>query len=322
MRRHFLASLCGCALGVATPLRAETHGAFPSRPLRLLVPLPAGGPSDFIARAVAEQMGSLLGQRVVVENKPGADGLIAAREVAAAAADGYTVLYSPGSMLASSLLSRGPGLDWSRDLAPLGRVARVNFALAVHPDVPAATVADLVAHAKQRPGTLNVATSTPSEVMAMARFMRATGTQFTRVPYKGGTQALPDLLAGRVQVMFGPVALLLPHMRAGTVRILAQLTPQRSSGLPSVPTMSEAGLPEVTVPTWQALYAPAALAPDIKARLAAAVSSAMQDPNLKTELEKRVLSVDTAGPGELAEQIAREMREWQQLAQDFKLAAE
>ena len=198
-----LAALRGAALSLV-PAQTATPASFPTKPLRMLVPVPAGGPSDFIARQVAQQLGTSLGQVVTVENKPGANGLVAAREALAAPADGHTLLYAPGSMIATPLFTKGSGLDWPQDLAPLGKVGRIPFALAVHPGVPAQTVAELVRQARQQPGTLNVATSTPSEVLAASQFMKAAGIQLTRVPYKGGTQALPDLQAGRVQLMFGP----------------------------------------------------------------------------------------------------------------------
>lgn len=184
---------------------------------------------------MAQQLSTSLGQPVTVENKPGASGLVAAREALSAPADGYTLLYAPGSMIATPLLAKGSGLDWSQDLAPLGKVGRVPFALAVHTGVAAPNGSDLVRQARQQPGVFNVATSTPSEVLAAAQFMKAADIQFTRVPYKGGAQALPDLLAGRVQIMFGPLSLLQPQAKAGALRILATLTPSGMSLCPMCP---------------------------------------------------------------------------------------
>lgn len=323
--RHLLiciASLAALAAPHAAP--AETAGAagFPLKPLRMLVPVPAGGPSDFIARQVAQQLSTSLGQAVMVENKPGANGLVAAREALAAPADGYTLLYAPGSMIAMPLLAKGSGLDWSQDLLPLGKVGRVPFALAVHPGVAAQTVADLVKQAAQQPDMLNVATSTPSEVLAASQFMKAAGIQLTRVPYKGGTQALPDLLAGRVQVMFGPLSLLQPQAKSGALRILATLAPERNPALPDVPTMAEAGMGGVDVPTWQGLYTTAKVPAAIRARLAADIATAAARPEMRAEFERRMLAVESASPQELATTIKRELAVWTALVDEYKLTAD
>jgi tripartite-type tricarboxylate transporter receptor subunit TctC len=323
--RHLIRSLAATAAltcSVAVMAQTADTASFPTRPLRMLVPVPAGGPSDFIARQVAQQLSLSLGQVVTVENKPGANGLLAAREALSAPADGHTLLYAPGSMIASPLLSKGSALDWAHDLAPLGKVGRVPFALAVHPGVPAHTVADLVKQALQQPGALNVATSTPSEVLAAAQFMKAAGIQVTRVPYKGGTQALPDLLAGRVQLMFGPLSLLQPQAKSGALRILATLTPQRNASLPEVPTMAEAGLPGVEVPTWQGVYTAATVPQAIRARLATDIAAALTRPELRAEFDRRMLAVEGASPQELAATISRELAVWAAVVGEYGLTAD
>jgi len=319
-----LAAVAALALHAAAPAQpaAAANTAFPSKALRLLVPVPPGGPSDFIARQIAQQLGMALGQAVTVENKPGANGLLAAREAAAALADGHTLLYAPGSMIASPLLSKGSGFDWTQELAPLAKVGRVPFALAVHPGVPVATVAELVRHARQQPGALNVATSTPSEVLAAAQFMKAAGVSLTRVPYRGGTQALPDLLAGRVQLMFGPLSLLQPQAKSGALRLLATLTPERSAALPELPTMNEAGLPGVEVPTWQGVYAAAKVPPAIRARLATELTAAVSKPELRAEFERRLLAVEQATPQDLAATITRDLAVWAAVIDEHKLTAD
>ncbi|MBX3605575.1 MAG: tripartite tricarboxylate transporter substrate binding protein [Piscinibacter sp.] len=323
--RHLILSLALAAFAacpVAVTAQGAAEASFPVRPLRLLVPVPAGGPSDFIARQVAQHLSTSLGQPVVVENKPGANGLVAAREALAAPADGHTMLYAPGSMIATPLLARGSGLDWSQDLAPLGKVGRVPFALAVHPGVPVQRVAELVDQARQQPGALNVATSTPSEVLAAAQFMKAAGVQLTRVPYKGGTQALPDLLAGRVQLMFGPLSLLQPQAKAGALRILATLAPQRHAALPEVPTMAEAGLPGVDVPTWQGVYTSAKVPPALRARLATDIAAAVARPEMRAELDRRMLAAEGATPQDLAATITQDLAAWAAVVDEYKLSAD
>ncbi|MEO8524411.1 MAG: tripartite tricarboxylate transporter substrate binding protein [Caldimonas sp.] len=321
-RRLALNALAAAALASAAVSPTHAQGDFRSRAIRLVVPLAAGGPTDFLARAVAQEMARTLGQPVIVENKPGADGLIAAREVIAAPADGHTLLFAIGSMLAAPLQSRTPPFDWRADLAPLGRVARVPFALAVHPSVPAHTVQELVDHARTHPDQLNFATSTLSELMAAAQFMRAADIRMTRVPYKGGAQSMPDLLAGRVQVWFGPVSLIGPQVQAGSLRALATLLPQRSAALPGVPTLAEAGYAAVQVPTWQALFAPAKTPVPVLERLAAAVATATTRPELRTEIEKRAIYVDAASAAELGRTVAAEQGAWIRLIADYHLGSE
>lgn len=324
MRRLMLsiAALAALALPVAVVAQTANAASFPSKPLRMLVPVPAGGPSDFIARQVAQKLSTSLGQPVTVENKPGANGLVAAREALSAPPDGYTLLYAPGSMIATPLLAKGSGLDWSEDLAPLGKVGRVPFALAVHPGVGAQTVAELVKQARQQPVVFNVATSTPSEVLAAAQFMKTAGIQVTRVPYKGGAQAMPDFLAGRVQIMFGPLSLLQPQAKSGALRILATLTPERHVALPEVPTMAEAGLPGVEVPTWQGLYVSAKVPQALRARLATEIAAAVARPEMRAEFDRRMLVIEGASAPELAMTMTRELAVWAAVVDEYKLTAD
>ncbi|NCT85349.1 MAG: tripartite tricarboxylate transporter substrate binding protein [Comamonadaceae bacterium] len=323
--RHLMscvAALAALAAPVTSSAQAAAAAAFPTKPLRMLVPVPAGGPSDFIARQVAQQLSASLGQAVTVENKPGANGLLAAREAMAAPADGHTLLYAPGSMIATPLLVKASGLDWSRDFAPLGKVGRVPFALAIYPGVPASTLAEFVKQAHQQPHIFNVATSTPSEVLAAAQFMQAAGVQLTRVPYRGGTQALPDLLTGRVQVMFGPLSMLQAQAKSGALRVLAVLDPERSAALPDVPTMAEVGMGAVSVPTWQGVYTVAKVPEAVRARLAADIAAAVARPELRSEFERRMLAPEGATPKELTATITRELAVWSALVDAYKLTAD
>lgn len=317
-----IAAVAALAAPFAALAQRATAAAFPNKPLRMLVPVPAGGPSDFIARQVAQQLSASLGQPVAVENKPGGNGLVAAREALAAPADGHTLLYAPGSMIATPLLTKGSGLDWAQDLAPLGKVGRVPFVMAVHAGVEAGTVTEFVKVAARQPGALNVATSTPSEVLAAAQFMKAAGIQLTRVPYKGGAQALPDLIAGRVQVMFGPMSLLQPQAKSGAVRILATLAPERSAALPEVPTMAQAGMVGVDVPTWQGLYTGAKVPAAVRARLSADIAAAVSRPEMRAEFERRMVAVEGASPEDLAATIARELTVWAGVVDEYKLSAD
>jgi len=304
----------------ATGVHAQD--GYPSKPLRLVVPFPPGGPTDFLARSVAQNLSGALGRPVVVDNKPGADGAVAARDVIAAQPDGQTLLFATGSMIAVPLQATPPAFDWSVELAPVGKVGRLSFCLAVHPDVPARNVAEFIAYARANPEKLSFSTSTLSELMAAAQFMKATGIRMTRVPYKGGAQAMPDLLAGRIQVMFGPVTLAGPHAKTGAVRVLATLLPQRSPALPDVPTIGEAGYPDVSVPTWQSIFVPARTPAPVVARLAAELTAVLAKPEIRADFERRAIFVEQATPQELAATVAQEQAVWSALIAEYKLGTQ
>lgn len=315
----FILIACGLA-SAAQPANAQE--AYPTRPIRMVVPLPPGGPTDFLARTVAQQLSVTLGQPVLVDNKPGADGLIAAREAMAAAPDGHTLLFATGGMMALPLVSKVPAFDWQADFAPVGKVGRVAFCLMVHPDVPARTVAEFVGYARANPDKLNYSTSTLGELMAAAQFMKATGTRMTRVPYKGGAQAMPDLLAGRIQVMFGPVTLAQSQVKNGGVRVLATVLPQRSLALPDVPTLTEAGVADVSVPTWQAIFVPARTPRPVVALLAQALQAVLAKPEVHAELDKRALFVESSTPQDLVATVSQDQVAWKTLVAEYRLAAE
>ena len=179
-----------------------------------------------------------------------------------------------------------------------------------------------MAYARTHPDQLNFATSTLSELMAAAQFMRAADIGMTRVPYKGGAQSMPDLLAGRVQVWFGPVSLIAPQVQAGSLRALATLLPERSPALPGVTTLAEAGYATVQVPTWQALFARAKTPAPVLERLAAAVTAATTRPEVRTEIEKRAIFVDAASAAELGRTVAAEQGAWIRLIADYRLGSE
>jgi tripartite-type tricarboxylate transporter receptor subunit TctC len=315
--KHLFVSL-GLACGTAASL---AQGVYPVKPVRMVVPLPAGGPTDFLARTVAQSLSTALGQPVVVDNKPGADGAIAVRDVLAAPPDGHTLLFSIGSMIAIPLLSAAPPFDWSRDLAPVGKVGRLTFCLAVNPDVPARTVAELVAYARANPEKLTYSTSTLGELMSAAQFMNATGIRMTRVPYKGGAQAMPDLLAGRIQVMFGPMTLAAPHAKTGALRVLATFLPQRSALMPEVPTIGEAGFAGVTVPTWQAIFVAAKTPTSVVTRLTGELDAVLARPELRAEFERRAIFVETATPEELSRTVKDEQLAWSAVINEYKLGS-
>lgn len=300
------------------PLGARSQQAYPSKPLRLIVPFAAGGPSDNAARVVGAALGKKLGQTVVVENRAGADGALAGQAVSSAAPDGHTLLWgTTSSVVGVTSLHKPAPYDAVRSFTPVTTIGSFIYTLAVHPDVPAKSVAELVEHVKRNPDTLSYATGALTEYMATLQFTKATGVSMVRVPYKGGAQVMPDLLAGRVQLHIGPISLHLPYAKEGRLHILATLLAQRSPVAPDVPTLVEAGVYGVAVPTWQAMLAPAKTPREVTDRLARELQEVLSDPAVQTRLEQQTMQVQTQASTEaLAATIRHDLRTWQQFIRD------
>jgi len=314
------------ALGVLPGTAAPAPGPdqdFPSRPVRIVVPFAAGGPADFIARAIAPGLERSLGQPCLVENRPGAEGAIGAQSVRAAAADGHTLLLAGSSFVAMTLVKRAPPFDLRAHFAPISRLAPSPWALYVSATLPTQSVSEFVAHARAHPDALSVATSTLSDQLAVAQFMKATGTSMVRVPYKGAGQAMPDLIAGRVQLNFSPLSAAgLAQVKAGKLRLLAVLAPQRSAAAPSVPTLAEAGVSGVTVPGWLALFAPAGTPPPVIARLNHAVTAALAEPSMRALIAQQTVDIDGSTPEALAAQVEADHRLWSAFVREQGIAPE
>jgi tripartite-type tricarboxylate transporter receptor subunit TctC len=292
---------------------------YPDKPVRLIVPLPAGGPTDAVARSLADTLSRALGTPFVVENRPGADGAIGARTVIGAPADGYTLLFGIGSLVALPYMQNPAPYDTEKELNPVAMVGRFPFALAVNPSVPATTIREFVAVAKTRPGELFYASSTASEALAAVEFMNAAGIRMIRVPYKGAAQAMPDLLSGRVHAMFSPISAVLPASKDGKLRLLATFSSARVPAAPDVPTLSEAGITGVEVPTWQAVFAPPGVPDSIVDRLNSAISAALRTEELRRKLDGLMLQVEPSTPAELRDRIHREGQAWKQFVREHNL---
>jgi tripartite-type tricarboxylate transporter receptor subunit TctC len=286
---------------------APAAAQYPSKPVRLIVPFAAGGPSDAAARILGRALSATLGQPIVIDNMPGANGAIAARAVRTATADGHTLLWGVGSMVALPLLQKSAAQEVLGDFAAVSMVCQFPFGMAVNATVAAKTVEEFAREARANPGKLGFASATLSEFMAAAQFMKASGTVLTRVPYKGGAQAIPDLVAGRVQAYFTPISLVLPHAQSGALRVLGMLLPQRSPALPDVPSMAEAGMPGVTVPSWQAVFAPPGTPAGIVQVLADKIAAALRDRAVRAEFERMTLAVEVSTPAALTATIGREL---------------
>lgn len=275
--RHFVAILM---LLVAAPL-ALAQGAFPNRPVKLVVAFPPGGSTDITARLLAGKLAEKWGQPVVVENRPGAGANIGTAYVAKAAPDGYTLLLATTALAISPSVFRQPGYDALKDLAPVMMVSTIPNVLVVHPGVPARSIAEFVAHARANPGKLNFSApgASSGQRMTFDLVKQATGTDIAMVPYAGGAPALQAVLSGQVQAMIVAVVEAAAHVQAGKLRALAVTTARRNAMLPDVPTLAETVAPQVDAFVWQGVLAPAGTPPEIVQKLHADVRDvlAMQD---------------------------------------------
>lgn len=309
-------ALCAAIASVSAPAQS------PGKPIRLVVPTPAGGPSDTAARTVAQALAKSLGQAIVVENRPGAGGSIAAQAVLGAPPDGHTLLWGLASMAGIPLLQSSPPFQSLGEFVPVSIVGRFAFGMFVHPDVPAKSVPELVAYARANPDRLSYATGTLGEYMAAAQFLKSTGISSVRVPYKGGAQLMPDLVSGRVHLNFGPVSSGLQHAKDGKLRMLAVLLSQRSPVAPDVPTLVEAGVASVSLPSWQALFAPPKTPREVAGRLSREVARALGDPGVRARLEQQALQVEGSTPEALAAVVARDTEAWRTFVREYDIPQE
>lgn len=305
MRRLVLAIF---VLLIAAPALAE----YPDRPVRIIVPTPAGGPVDVMARLLAAALPANLGQNVIVENKPGAGNTLGSRLAAEAAPDGYTLMVSAASgLIMSPLIYSNAGYDAS-SFAPIALIAETPQLLVVNPQLPVKTVAELVAYAKANPGRLNYSTGGTGTLphLSAELFKQITGTNIVHVPYKGGGPALVAVVAGEAQLTFDTLATSLPLVRDGKLRVLAIVGTQRVAELPDVPTMLDLGFPTISTGAWTALLAPKATPPAIIAKLNAAVNRALASEPMQSTLAKLGAMPRGGTPQALAERMADETKKW------------
>jgi tripartite-type tricarboxylate transporter receptor subunit TctC len=271
----------------ATPNASATD--YPVRPIKLVVPYAAGGPTDVLGRLVADYLGRDLTQAVIVENKPGAQGAIGAEAVARAEPDGYTLFVAAGSIIVlNPMLYKKLSYDPVKDFRMLALVTDLPVVMEVHPSVPAKTVAEFVAYAKQNPGKLNFGSAGTGGTIHLAgeMFKQMAGIEMTHVPYKGAGPALTDLLSGNIQVMFDSMGTALPPVKAGLLRPLGVSSTQRSPDLPDVPTIAESGYPDYAVSVWYGIVAPSKLPDEIAQKISASLDRALNDDTFRASLER------------------------------------
>ena len=278
---------------------AAAQEAYPAKPIKLIVPLAAGGGIDFTARATAQKLSDVLGQQVVVENQGGGGGTIGVNAVARAAPDGYTLLYHSVTGVVSAAVGKDLPYDWLRDLAPVSLVTRFAPVLIINPTLPAGDLKEFRL-AKANPGKFSYGSSGPGTAIHLASelFKAAAGVDIVHVPYRGNAGVMPDLLAGRIAMLIDGVPAQAKNIESGTVRALAVTTRARTPVLPNVPTMMEQGL-DYEVPYWTAIYAPAATPKAIVEKLAADIAKTMKDPEVTGRLRQAGTEAVGSTPQEL-----------------------
>jgi tripartite-type tricarboxylate transporter receptor subunit TctC len=301
------------AATLAPALSAAAASAYPDRPIRFIVPLAPGGAVDIAARAIAQQLAINLRQQVVVDNRAGGGGNIGADIAAKAPPDGYTmVMGSSSNFGVNPTLYKHLPYDAVRDFTPISLVSFAPNAFFVHPSVPAQTVKELVALAKSKPGTLNFASSGQggSNHLAGELFKMVAGVDIVHVPYKGTGPALADTIGGQVQMQFGSVIAVLPHLKAGKLRALAVTVPKRVAALPQVPTMAEAGYPAVETTVWNGVLVPARTPAAIVGRLNAEIVAILREPAIRERFAAQGAEAVGSSSAEFAAHIRREIDKW------------
>jgi len=290
------------------------YAQFPGKPIRLVVPFPAGSATDTISRILGNSVSQAIGQPIVVENKAGADGAIAAAEVAKSPPDGYTLLMATNSpMSAVPAMKKNPPYDPVADFTPITDVGRYTFFIVVHPSVPAKTLAELIAYARANPGKLNYATGNTTGIVSSAFFASQAQIQLVHVPYKGEPQAMTDLVAGRVQLMFASSSTSVPQVREGKLRALVTTLSRRSALLPDVPTIAEAGMPQFSVTSWAGLFGPAKMAREVTERLNREFVAAMGRQEVQAAMERQAFSLSPSSPEQLAGFVKEQMESYRRI---------
>ena len=313
LRRTFLAIAAFAFAGAAFAQ------AWPAKPIKIIVPYPPGGTSDILARAISPGLQSALGQPVIVENKPGATGNVGADFVAKSPPDGYTLLLADiGSLaIAPSVVTALP-YEPVRDFAPVIMVAYSPHLLVVHPSVNAKDVRELIAQAKAKPDSLNFAVSGVGGAnhLAGVDFAQRAGIKWTYVPYKGGSQALTDMVGGQSQVMFNGMLATYPFVKDGKLRALAISSAKRFSAAPDIPTVAELGMAGFETGSWQGIVAPAKTPPEIVNKLHATITSILNTPELKDRLDKAGAELRPQSPAQFGDFIRKERDRWAKVVKE------
>ena len=321
-RNHFLKGMALALCAVAAP--AAFAQTYPSKPIRLVVPFPAAGATDLFARTLSQKMGEKLGTTIVIDNKPGAGGAIGSDLAAKAPADGYTLL-----LATTSTHSIGPAInprlpyDTVRDFTPIAHVGDAPSIMLVPNTSPAKTVREWIDFAKKNPGKLNYASSGNGTIVQLTAelFKSQAGVFVTHIPYKGTALAIPDLISGKVDVLFDSLPTGMPHVRDGRLRALGVTSLKRSALAPDLPAIADT-LPGFESNTWFGLYGPKGLPPELVARVNTAANQALADPDVRDKLSRLGIEPTTSTPSQLATMVAQDAAKWKKIITDRKITGD
>ncbi|HLH96275.1 MAG TPA: tripartite tricarboxylate transporter substrate binding protein [Xanthobacteraceae bacterium] len=310
MKRRTFLRLAAYAAALPMPRIAQAQ-TYPTRPVRLIVGIAAGGTQDTIARLLAQGLSERLGQQFVVDNRPGANGNLATEAVVRAAPDGYTLILANTSNSINATLYEKLSYDFIRDIAPVGSIGRGNGVMLVTPSFPAKDIPEFIAYAKANPGTINMASGGVGNITHMSGelFAQVAGIKLVHVPYRGEALSYPDLLSGRMQVLFGGIPPALEHVRTGRLRALGVTIKERSKVLPDVPSISEF-LPSYEASAWYGIGAPKATPADVINKLNQAMNAIINDPKLGAQFTDLGVLTGTSSPSQFASFIAAETEKW------------
>jgi tripartite-type tricarboxylate transporter receptor subunit TctC len=323
-RSELSAALFAASIVVSPAVLAQGADAYPAKPIRFILPFPPGGGTDILGRLLSERLGARLGQPVVIENRGGAGGNVGAEAAARSAPDGYTIVLVAPSLTISPSLYKKLAYDPVRDFAPVSLVATVPNVMVTHPSVPAKTLSEFIALARQKPGAMNFGSggNGTSNHLAGELFNIVAGVRLVHVPYKGVNLAMNDVMSGEVQLVVIGIPAAAPHIKAGKLRALAVIDSKRATALPDVPTAAEAGLPGFEVTTWYGVLAPAGTPRGVVSRLNAEIVRVVQSPEMKERLATMATEPMTSTPEEFADLIRQEIVKWAQVVRTAGLKAE
>jgi len=312
-------SLHAAAAALLLALAAPAWAQYPTaKPIRLICPFPAGGAADNVTRIVARGLTEGLGQQVVVENKPGGDGIIAANALLHSVADGYTLLMGTATgMNAVPAMRKQSPYDPVNDFTAISHIGNFVHLFVVHNEVPAQSLQEFIAYARANPGKLNYATTNFTAQAGTLQLMKAAGIDMVHVPYKGSAQSIPDLISGRVQVSFdSSPAIYMPHVKAGKLRILATMMEHRSPLAPEAPTLAEVGIQPVQTQPWGGLFGPAKLPKPIADRLSREIAQALQQPEARKRLDDHGFEPESSTPEQFGAFVKTQLETWRRVAKE------
>ena len=311
-------------LAVLTTVCVQAQSAFPSKPITMIVPFPPGGPTDLVARIIAQKMSESMGQPVIVDNRGGANGNLGAMLAVRAAADGYTMLYNTSSITLSPALYKNLGYDVKRDLAPVALTAVIPLALVIPPSIPANNVKEFIVYAKANPGKLSYGSAGNGNVTHLGafQFVQANGIDAVHIPYKGSAPADVDLVGGQIQFMTDTINSVMPFVRDKRLKILAVTTSKRMSLFPDVPTLAESGMPGFEVGAWQGVMVPASTPEPIIQRLNSEVMKALQAPEVRQKLAMQGAEPLGSTPQAYGEYVQKELIRWANVVKETGVTLE